>query len=155
MSPSLVFIVAVDTVGPPPSVAYGSDAEARRPLLPEDLELRDARAGAIRRRLRDPQQQGPVLARAGAEDDVRLAVRADVALVGDVRPARVGDRRRRRRLVARVDLDLEARRRRRDVDPLRAADRAEGHDEAGADGRLAGGGVDEPGRRAVAVDRLG
>src|ERR1051325_10547715 len=106
MSSSLVFIVAVDTVGPPPSVAYGSGVEARRPgALPEEPELRDAHARPVRRRLRDPQEERLVLARAGAEDDVRLAVRADVALVGDVRPARVGDRRRRRGLVGRVDLD--------------------------------------------------
>src|SRR5215217_7775157 len=146
MSPSLVFIVAVDTVSPPPSVAYGSGVEARGPGLPEDLELRDAHARAVRRRLRDPQEQGLVLARAGAEDDVRLAVGPDIALVGDVRPARVGDRRRRRGLVARVDLDLEAGGRRRDVDRLDAARLADVHGEADAHGRRSGRRVDVPRR---------
>src|SRR3954469_21572449 len=79
MSPSLVFIVAVDTVGPPPWVGSGVRAAAGPP---EHLQLRDAHARAIRRRLGDPQQQGSVLARAGAEHDVRRAVRADVRLVG-------------------------------------------------------------------------
>src|SRR3954447_16480366 len=154
MSPSLLFLVAVDTVGPPPWVAgWGAVLTAGR-VLPEDRELRDAHARAIRRRLRDPEQERLVLAGAGAQDDVRLAVRADVALVGDVRPPRVGDRRRRRGLVGRVDLELEAGRRRRDVDRLDAARLAEVHGEADADGRLTGRGVDVPGRRAVAVERL-
>src|SRR3954452_4626210 len=148
MSPSLVFIVAVDTVGPPPWWSGGERCSGR--VLPEDLQLRDAHAGAIRRRLRDPQQQRLVLARAGAEDDMRLAVGADVALVGDVGPAGVGDRRRRRRLVGRVDLDREARGRRRDVDRLDAALLAQIRGEADADGRRTGRNVRVPRRGAVA-----
>src|SRR3954467_3330250 len=72
MSPSLVFIVAVDTVGPPPW--WGSKrCGPARGRSAVDRQLGDAHARAIRRRLRDPQQQGLVLARAGAQHDVRLA----------------------------------------------------------------------------------
>src|SRR3954462_1129468 len=61
MSPSLVFIVAVDTVGPPPWVAGWERCSLLDGVLPEDLELRDAHARAIRRRLRDPEQERLVL----------------------------------------------------------------------------------------------
>src|SRR3954467_8377336 len=74
MSPSLVFIVAVDTVSPPPWWRLWGAVRACGAVLPEDLELRDAHARAIGRRLRDPHQQGRVLARAAAQDDVRFAV---------------------------------------------------------------------------------
>src|SRR4051794_41388149 len=147
MSPSLVFIVAVDT-----SVLLRGRGGGRW-WLPEDPELRDADVRPGRRRLRDPQEQRPVLARPAADDDARRRALADAPLVGEVRPAGVEDVRRRGGAVAGVDLDPEPRRGRADLDRPDPAPAPEVHRVAEAHDGSVGRGLDEPRREPLAVER--